>query len=127
MKTQQLAGQLMGLSGRLIVTAGAWTRRLFPRFAAQLRPTRQRVALAALLFGNGDRHVTAEILHEEAVRIGEQVDVVAEQRDHRIRRLLRNRERRRAVLHGSQHERPSGSSDENRLRAPRVPIPHRRQ
>jgi sarcosine oxidase len=28
---------------RLIVTAGAWTRRLFPRFAAQLRPTRQRV------------------------------------------------------------------------------------
>src|SRR3954451_664924 len=28
---------------RLIVAAGAWTGRLFPRFAAQLRPTRQRV------------------------------------------------------------------------------------
>lgn len=33
---------------------------------AGLRPTRQRVALAALLFGKGDRHVTAERLHEEA-------------------------------------------------------------
>jgi sarcosine oxidase len=28
---------------RLIVTAGAWTRRLFPRFSEELRPTRQRV------------------------------------------------------------------------------------
>jgi Fur family iron response transcriptional regulator len=35
---------------------------------AGLRPTRQRVALAELLFGAGDRHVTAEDLHEEAVR-----------------------------------------------------------
>jgi Fur family transcriptional regulator, iron response regulator len=32
-----------------------------------LRPTRQRVALARLLFGSGDRHVTAEHLHGEAV------------------------------------------------------------
>lgn len=31
-----------------------------------LRPTRQRVALAKLLFQSGDRHVTAEKLHEEA-------------------------------------------------------------
>ena len=31
-----------------------------------LRPTRQRLALARLLFENGDRHVTAEKLHEEA-------------------------------------------------------------
>jgi len=31
-----------------------------------LRPTRQRVALAEILFGAGDRHVTAEELHEEA-------------------------------------------------------------
>jgi len=36
---------------------------------AGLRPTRQRVALAHLLFKNGDRHVTAEDLHEEAVGI----------------------------------------------------------
>ena len=34
--------------------------------AAGLRPTRQRVALARLLFDAGDRHVTAEHLHGEA-------------------------------------------------------------
>jgi Fur family iron response transcriptional regulator len=37
---------------------------------AGLRPTRQRVALAALLFAKGDRHLTAEQLHEEAVVAG---------------------------------------------------------
>jgi Fur family transcriptional regulator, iron response regulator len=42
---------------------------------AGLRPTRQRMALAKLLYGNGDRHVTAEILHEEAVRAGERVSL----------------------------------------------------
>lgn len=31
-----------------------------------LRPTRQRMALAKLLFDGPDRHVTAEILHSEA-------------------------------------------------------------
>lgn len=35
-----------------------------------LRPTRQRVALAELLFRDGDRHVTAETLHAEALRNG---------------------------------------------------------
>ena len=33
-----------------------------------LRPTRQRMALGWILFGKGDRHVTAEILYEEAVK-----------------------------------------------------------
>jgi len=33
---------------------------------ANLRPTRQRVALGWLLFAKGDRHVTAEMLHDEA-------------------------------------------------------------
>jgi Fur family iron response transcriptional regulator len=33
---------------------------------AKLRPTRQRLALAKLLFEKGDRHVTAEQLHDEA-------------------------------------------------------------
>jgi len=37
---------------------------------AGLRPTRQRLALAQLLFAHGDRHVTAEGLHEEAVAAG---------------------------------------------------------
>ena len=31
-----------------------------------LRPTRQRMALGWLLFGKGDRHLTAEMLYEEA-------------------------------------------------------------
>ncbi|MDN5927647.1 MAG: transcriptional repressor [Hyphomicrobiales bacterium] len=34
---------------------------------AGLRPTRQRVALANLLFAQGDRHLSAEELHEEAI------------------------------------------------------------
>ncbi len=33
---------------------------------AGLRPTRQRVALADILFGRGDRHISAELLFEEA-------------------------------------------------------------
>jgi Fur family transcriptional regulator, iron response regulator len=35
--------------------------------AAHLRPTRQRLALVRLLFEQGDRHVTAEQLHGEAL------------------------------------------------------------
>ena len=35
--------------------------------AVGLRPTRQRLALAKLLFGPGNRHVSAERLHVEAV------------------------------------------------------------
>nr|WP_269931115.1 Fur family transcriptional regulator [Aminobacter sp. HY435] len=37
---------------------------------AGLRPTRQRVALAELLFAKGDRHLSAEELHEEALGAG---------------------------------------------------------
>ena len=33
---------------------------------AGLRPTRQRVALAEILYSRGNRHVSAELLHEEA-------------------------------------------------------------
>ena len=54
-------------------STGIDTSKLLRR--AGLRPTRQRVALATLLFGAGDRHVTAEILHEEAVRAGERVSL----------------------------------------------------
>jgi len=42
---------------------------------AKLRPTRQRVSLGFLLFGSGDRHVTAEKLHAEAVAAGEKVSL----------------------------------------------------
>lgn len=37
---------------------------------AGLRPTRQRILLGDLLFGKGDRHVTAEILHRESKEAG---------------------------------------------------------
>jgi len=42
---------------------------------AGLRPTRQRLALARLLFGKGDRHVTAEQLHAEATGEGIRVSL----------------------------------------------------
>lgn len=42
---------------------------------AGLRPTRQRMALGYLLFGQQDRHVTAEMLHAEAVAAGEKVSL----------------------------------------------------
>jgi Fur family iron response transcriptional regulator len=40
-----------------------------------LRPTRQRLALAKLLFESGNRHVTAEILHAEAQEANIQVSI----------------------------------------------------
>lgn len=43
--------------------------------SANLRPTRQRITLGFLLFGSGDRHVTAEKLHDEAVKAGEKVSL----------------------------------------------------
>lgn len=47
------AAALLRLGGRL--------------YGAGLRPTRQRIALGWLLFGKGDRHVTAEKLFDEAI------------------------------------------------------------
>ncbi|HUE64629.1 MAG TPA: Fur family transcriptional regulator [Rhizomicrobium sp.] len=42
---------------------------------AGLRPTRQRVELAGLLFKDGDRHVTAESLHDEITTAGVKVSL----------------------------------------------------
>jgi len=42
---------------------------------AGLRPTRQRLALAELLFGGEHRHVNAEQLHSEAAQAGVQVSL----------------------------------------------------
>lgn len=42
---------------------------------AGLRTTRQRLALGKLLFDGGGRHVTAEILHAEALAIGVRVSL----------------------------------------------------
>lgn len=43
--------------------------------AAGLRPTRQRLALAKLLFDGGDRHVTAEMLHAEVLNANVRVSL----------------------------------------------------
>lgn len=40
-----------------------------PLRRAGLRPTRQRMLLAWLLFSKGNRHITAEMLYEEASRV----------------------------------------------------------
>lgn len=40
-----------------------------------LRPTRQRLALARFLLDGGDRHVTAETLHNEALARGMRVSL----------------------------------------------------
>jgi Fur family iron response transcriptional regulator len=42
---------------------------------AGLRPTRQRMVLGNLLFAGMDRHVTAELLHAEAVAAGARVSL----------------------------------------------------
>ena len=42
---------------------------------AGLRPTRQRLVLTRLLFRDGDRHVTAEDLHVEAMQAGERLSL----------------------------------------------------
>jgi len=38
--------------------------------SAGLRPTKQRLLLASLLFAQGKRHVTADMVFEEAIRAG---------------------------------------------------------
>jgi Fur family iron response transcriptional regulator len=47
--------------------ASPWMTALAQLRAVGLRPTRQRLALARLLLENGDRHITAEQLHGEAL------------------------------------------------------------
>ncbi len=56
----------------MVQRANQYTERLRK---AGLRPTRQRLALAQLLFARGDRHVTAERLHEEAAGAGIEVSL----------------------------------------------------
>ncbi|MBI3678232.1 MAG: transcriptional repressor [Proteobacteria bacterium] len=43
--------------------------------SAGLRPTRQRVALAGLLFGKDHHHLTAESLHAQAAKAGVRVSL----------------------------------------------------
>lgn len=50
-----------GIAARLSALTRARLR------GAGLRPTRQRMALAQLLFARGNRHISAEALHDEAL------------------------------------------------------------
>jgi Fur family iron response transcriptional regulator len=54
---------------------GAATPALARLREAGLRPTRQRLVLADLLFGGPDRHVTAEELHQEALARGARISL----------------------------------------------------
>jgi Fur family iron response transcriptional regulator len=63
----------MGMEHETYNSAGKDIGSLLRR--AGLRPTRQRMVLGNLLFSGSDRHVTAEILHAEAVAGGERVSL----------------------------------------------------
>lgn len=56
-------------------TIRPFTRAVEQLNEAGLRPTRQRLALARLLFEGGNRHVTAEQLHREATEGGVKVSL----------------------------------------------------
>src|SRR5476649_1961089 len=63
----------MGKASRDSKTSAAQTTAKL-RYAG-LRPTRQRVELAGLLFKDCDRHVTAETLHDEVTKAGVKVSL----------------------------------------------------
>jgi Fur family iron response transcriptional regulator len=68
---EQLAGQERARSMTSVTSGDAGEEATVRRVRdAGLRPTRQRVALAGLLFAQGDRHLSAEELHEEALAAG---------------------------------------------------------
>ncbi|EME69410.1 Fe2+/Zn2+ uptake regulation protein [Paramagnetospirillum caucaseum] len=50
-----------------MITVRPYSHALDRLRAVGLRPTRQRLALARLLFDGGDRHISAEQLHTEAL------------------------------------------------------------
>ncbi len=56
-------------------TVRPYTKTLDGLKSVGLRPTRQRLGLGRLLFEGGDRHVTAEQLHEEATQAGLRVSL----------------------------------------------------
>jgi Fur family transcriptional regulator, iron response regulator len=57
------------------MTVRPYTKALDRLKSVGLRPTRQRLGLGKLLFESGDRHVTAEELHGQAVEAGLRVSL----------------------------------------------------
>lgn len=63
--TDAFATSLTPASNKTVSSSNdAWIRSRLNRVG--LRPTKQRIALGHLLFGSGDRHISAEELHHEA-------------------------------------------------------------
>ena len=69
----QHAGKMTQISERSTTSTDERVSGLLRK--AGLRPTRQRLVIGRLLFAGEDRHVSAEILHAEAVRAGERVSL----------------------------------------------------
>ena len=67
--------------------------------AVGLRPTRQRLALAMLLFGKEDRHVTAEELYKEVTDAGGTVSLATLSNREGGRRCTKGRDQCRALQH----------------------------
>jgi Fur family iron response transcriptional regulator len=61
-----VAGQLPAEAPRAALNGCPWHDVKAMLRSVGLRPTRQRMSLGWLLFGKGDRHMTAEMLYEEA-------------------------------------------------------------
>src|SRR5471032_193332 len=60
------AVQQLNVAPRQDFTDRPWREMKILLRGVGLRPTRQRMALGWILFGNGDRHLTAEMLYQEA-------------------------------------------------------------
>lgn len=65
---EMMPGLRLGASVRGDLTGCPWHDVKTMLRQVGLRPTRQRMALGWILFGKGDRHLTAEMLFEEATR-----------------------------------------------------------
>lgn len=62
------AERLASMAARSALTGCPWHDVKSMLRDVGLRPTRQRMALGWILFGKGDRHITAEMLYEEATK-----------------------------------------------------------
>src|SRR5262245_18204643 len=58
--------RMLGTSARSAATGCPWRDVKAILRDVGLRPTRQRMSLGWILFGKSDRHITAEMLYEEA-------------------------------------------------------------
>ena len=65
-KAAESAERAASASSRSALTGCPWRDVKSMLRDVGLRPTRQRMALGWILFGKGDRHITAEMLYEEA-------------------------------------------------------------